>query len=124
MQKHKIIIYEKKIIIKYLISKTKIQVSGIASPGITKALTIVAKGFRSRLPNTRRFSSFKDSGKIKKPKTTLSAENTAAIQKGAVMCQPDAIPPSAGPKTNPTPKAAPIMPKAAPRSSGFAMSEM
>ena len=35
---------------------------------------------------------------------------------------PEAKPPSAGPITNPTPKAAPIMPKAAPRSSGLAIS--
>ena len=58
------------------------------------------------------------SGRRKKAPTRLTSESAAAASPGAASEYPASSPPTAGPKTKPSPKAAPIMPMPLARPSG------
>src|SRR5882757_9060419 len=74
--------------------------------------------------NGTRFSLGNDSGSTKSPQHTLANAMNAEAQNGSRGEMAPSRPPSAGPTTNPTPKAAPMIPKLAARSSGGVMSEI
>src|SRR5580693_8165442 len=69
------------------------------------------KGLARFQSKGRRFSLGRDSGNMKKPYKKLRKQSPAAAQNGALIPQVASKPPRAGPRTNPNPKAAPIMPK-------------
>src|SRR5277367_6679506 len=75
-----------------------------------------AKGTRLSLGN--------DSGRTNRPQQTLAKAMKAEAQKGSRGEMAPSSPPTAGPSMNPTPKAAPMMPKAAARFSGGVTSEI
>src|ERR1700678_232949 len=71
-----------------------------------------------------RLSLGRDSGGTNRPQQTFVKAMAAAAQNGRRGEMAPRTPPSAGPNTKPTPKAAPITPKLAARFSGGVTSEM
>src|SRR5487761_1983692 len=81
-------------------------------------------GFAFLHENATRLSTGSDSGSTNQPQRTLTKARTAEAQKGSRGETAPSTPPSAGPSTKPMPKAAPINPKLAARSSGGVTSAM
>ena len=96
--------------------------SSAFSPGRWRSAASAPSGLARDNAKGRRNSCGSDSGSTKAPKARLASASTAAAQNGARLSISARKPPSIGPATNPTPKAAPIRPKRRARSSGAEIS--
>src|SRR5881409_2400916 len=81
-------------------------------------------GLARRHWNEARRSGGNDSGSTNQPYAAPTMLNAPAAQNGARRLIPPSSPPTAGPRMNPTPNAAPSMPNRRARSSGSVTSAM
>src|SRR5579885_2916508 len=87
-------------------------VASVESVGCERRNRSAPTGLAAFQENGARRSRGRDSGNANKPQQTFASDMAAAAQNGRRGEMPPSRPPNAGPVMKPTPKAAPIRPKA------------